>query len=92
MINFTHKNFVADIVFIPGQINMDKRNPSEGKVTHFFSCSEDGIVHIWDMRNIDKDNLKKNPDILWKPINSLHLFRMDGTGELGLSRILLSKT
>lgn len=70
---------------------MDKRNPSEGKVTHFFSCSEDGVAHIWDIRHIDRDALKKNPDIFWRPYNSLMLFRIDGTGELGLSRILIQK-
>lgn len=40
----THRNFVADIVFVPGTVNVDKRNPSDGKYTHFISCAEDGIV------------------------------------------------
>jgi len=55
----SHKNFVGDIVFIPGTINVDKRNPSDGKSTHFLSVSEDGIVNIWDTRPVEKENLKK---------------------------------
>jgi dynein intermediate chain 3, axonemal len=86
----SHKNFVADIVFVPPTINVDKRNPSEGKYTHFISASEDGIVNIWDTRQVDKEQLKKTPEYIWKPFLRLDIFKQDGTGELGLSRILLS--
>lgn len=63
----SHKNFVGDIVFIPPTINFDKRAPSEGKYTHFISISEDGIVCIWDTRPIEKENLQRHPDYMWKP-------------------------
>ena len=85
----THKNFVSDLVFVPGTIDVDKRAKSEGKQTHFISCSEDGIVQFWDSRQVDKEELKKNTKDGWKPFNRLEVYRMDGTGELGLSRILL---
>jgi hypothetical protein len=87
----THRNFVADIVFVPGTVNVDKRNPSDGRHTHFISCAEDGIVQFWDSRFVEKEFLKKNPDYIWKPYLRLEVFRMDGTGELGLSRLLLQK-
>ena len=53
----SHKNFVGDVVFIPPTINVDKRQPSEGKYTHFISISEDGIVNIWDTRPVEKEML-----------------------------------
>lgn len=85
----SHKNFVGDIAFIPPTINVDKRNPSQGKHTHFISISEDGIVNLWDTRPVDKEALKIAPDFIWKPYLKLDLFKQDGSGELGLSRILL---
>lgn len=87
----SHRNFIADIQFIPPTINIDKRNPSEGKYTHFLSVSEDGIVNIWDTRTVDKDALKRTPDLIWKPFMKLDLFKQDGSGELGLCRALLLK-
>lgn len=56
-ITASHKNFVADIIFIPPTINVDKRSPSEGKYTHFISVSEDGLVNIWDTRPVEKEML-----------------------------------
>jgi len=58
----SHKNFVGDIAFIPPTINVDKRNPSVGKHTHFISISEDGIVNLWDTRPVDKESLKLAPE------------------------------
>lgn len=88
----SHKNFVGDIAFVPQNINVDKRNPSEGKFTHFLSVSEDGIVNIWDTRPVDKDALQKQPDYMWKPFLRLDLFKQDGSGELGLSRCLIDRS
>ena len=85
----SHKNFVADIVFVPGTIDVDKRNKSEGKSTHFLSVSEDGVVNIWDTRPVEKDYLKKANEFVWRPFLRLDIFKQDGTGELGLSRLLL---
>lgn len=87
----SHKNFVADIQFIPPTINVDKRNPSDGQYTHFLSVSEDGIVNIWDTRPVDKEALKRTPDYIWKPFIRLDLFKQDGSGELGLCRALIAK-
>ena len=52
---------------MPPTINVDKRNPSNGKHTHFISISEDGIVNIWDTRLVEKEALKATPDYIWKP-------------------------
>lgn len=87
----SHKNFVGDLAFVPPTINVDKRNPSGGKHTHFISISEDGIVNIWDTRPVDKEALKAVPDYIWKPYLKLDLFKQDGSGELGLSRVLLQQ-
>jgi hypothetical protein len=78
-------------VFVPGTVNVDKRNVSDGKYTHFISCSEDGVAQFWDTRHVDKEFLKKNPEVTWKPYLKLDVHRMDGTGELGLSRLLLQR-
>lgn len=40
---------------------------------------------------MEKEFLKKNPDYIWKPFLKMDVYRMDGTGELGLSRLLLQK-
>jgi len=71
----SHKNFIGDIAFVPPNVNVDKRNPSEGKHTHFLSISEDGVVNIWDTRPVDKDALQKQPDYMWKPFLRLDLFK-----------------
>lgn len=79
------------MAFIQGSVLVDKRNPSDGKTTHLITCSEDGLVIIWDTRNVEKEVLRKNAGETWKPFLTLNVFKQDGTGELGLSRILLKK-
>lgn len=32
--------------------------------------------------------IRNNPDYIWKPFLQINLFRQDGSGEMGLSRIL----
>lgn len=46
----SHKNFVADIAFIPAGVKVDRKNPTEGKIAHFLTVSEDGMINIWDTR------------------------------------------
>jgi len=89
-VSMSHRNFVSDMQFVPRGINVDRRNPSEGKITHFVSVSEDGFVNIWDTRQVEKE-LLKNQEFLWKPFLNIQLFRQDGSGELGLSRLLFHK-
>ncbi len=87
----SHRSFVADIQFIPKGIKIDRRTPIEEYITHFLSCSEDGLVLIWDTRTIDKDMAKNPNEQFWRPyITPIQLFRQDGSGELGLSRILFN--
>lgn len=70
---------------------MDRKAPNDGKSFHFISCSEDGLINIWDTRNIElselKLNAKKGKGSGWAPFMSIPLLRQEG-GELGLSRIL----
>jgi len=90
-IDKSHKNYVADIKFIPGAVKVDRKMPNDGKSFHFVSCSEDGQVHIWDTRNIEISELKllasKGKAVGWVPFMTIQLQRSEG-GELGLSRIL----
>jgi len=53
------------------------------------SCSEDGFIHIWDTRNVTVEELARpQKRFEWVPFQSVNLYRMDGSGEVGLSRIL----
>ena len=73
-------------------MKVDRKNPApEGKISHFISVSEDGIVNIWDTRPVEKENLRNLTDFIWKPFLQISLFRQDGSGELGLARILFTK-
>lgn len=93
-IDKSHKSYVADIKFVPGAVKVDRKAPNEGKSYHFVSCSEDGVVNIWDTRNIDIQELKalaaKGKMQGWVPYLTINVFRQEG-GELGLSRILFDK-
>ena len=85
----SHKNYVSDIQFIPTGVKVDRKNaPAEGRIVHFISVSEDGLVCIWDTRPVEKENLRNHPDFIWKPFQQINLFRQDGSGEMGLSKIL----
>ena len=92
----SHRSYVSDIQFIPGGVKVDKKHPNDGNSVHFLSCSEDGICLIWDTRAIDKSAMRearekaKNQkyDYEWIPWLAINLFRQDGSGEVGLSRVL----
>ena len=87
----SHRNFVSDIQFIPANVKVDRKNPGpDGKITHFLSSSEDGLVCIWDSRLVEKDVIRNTPEFIWKPMQQITLFRPDGSGDLGLAKILLS--
>jgi hypothetical protein len=82
---------VADIKFIPSGVKVDRKNPPvEGRSPHFLTVAEDGLVCIWDSRPVEKEVLRNinSQDYIWKPYISINLIRQDGSGELGLSRIL----
>ena len=55
----SHKSYVADIVFVPGTVKVDRKNDNMGKSEHFLTCSEDGFVSIWDSRHVRKNVLKE---------------------------------
>ncbi len=84
----SHKNFVADIAFIPKGVKIDRKMQVDGRSMHFVSCAEDGIVNIWDTKPVEKEMIKANPEFIWRPMVQFSLFRQDGSGEMGLSRIL----
>ena len=85
----SHKAYVADIKFVPGSVKVDRKNPNDGKSYHFVSCAEDGIVNIWDTRNIDIKELMKQrgKNTGWAPYLQINPVNSE-SGELGLSRIL----
>ena len=53
------------------------------------SISEDAVANIWDCRQVEKDALKGQEGMLWRPFLKCDLFKMDGSGELGLIRLIL---
>jgi len=68
----SHKSYVADIVFVPGGVKVDRKSDNKGKSEHFLSCSEDGFVSIWDSRHVRKEVLKetevkKKQQVIWLP-------------------------
>ena len=94
-IDKSHKNYVADLKFVPGSVKVDRKMPNEGKSYHFVSCAEDGTINIWDTRNIEINELKslasRGKPVTWTPFLTIQLHRAEG-GELGLSRILFEPT
>jgi len=48
------------------------------------------MVGIWDTRPVEKDVIKNNAEFIWKPYINIQLIRQDGSGDLGLSRVLFS--
>jgi dynein intermediate chain 3, axonemal len=85
----SHKNFVSDVQFVPKNVKVDKRSALDGKQHFFMSCSEDGFIHIWDTRPVTVEELSKNiKRFEWQPYLSVNLYRQDGSGEVGLSKIL----
>lgn len=92
MVAYSHKTHVNDIKFVPRGVKVDKKRPSEGEITHFVSCAEDGNVMIWDSRIVFKEHRKGIAEELhWKPYLTIPLFKTDGTGEQGLSKILFNQ-
>lgn len=70
----SHKNYVSDIVFIPGSVN-DKKLKSDGKSVFCMTCSEDGIVNFWDTRQTSKEALNGVKEYIWKPTLTINVFR-----------------
>jgi WD40 repeat protein len=92
MIPYSHKTHVCDMKFIPQGIKVDKKHPSEGETTHFITCAEDGIVLMWDSRNVFREAREASLDnVNWRPFLAIPLFRPDGSGEQGLSKILFRR-
>lgn len=90
MVGYSHKTHVNDVKFVPRGVKVDKKKPSEGEITHFMTCAEDGMVLIWDSRVVKKENRRSHvEEIHWKPLINIPLF--NESGEQGLSRILFLK-
>jgi len=81
---------VADIQFVPKGVKVDRKAVIDGRSMYFVSCAEDGLVNIWDTKPVDKELLKNSHEFIWRPVLFVNLFRQDGSGEMGLSRILFS--
>ena len=92
LIEKSHKAYVSDMAFVPGTVKVDRKNDNEGKSWHFVTVSEDGWLHIWDSRHVTKEALREqeatNKIKPWIPFLQLQLFRLDGSPDLGISRIL----
>ena len=86
----SHKSYVSDMAFVPRGVKVDKKNDNKGCSEHFITVSEDGYLHIWDSKNVRKEKLieSSSKQVNWIPFLSLQLFRLDGSPDLGLSRVL----
>jgi WD40 repeat protein len=82
---------VSDIQFVPKNVRVDKRTGVDGKQHFFMSCCEDGFIHIWDTRAVTVEELSKHvKKFEWTPFLTVNLYRQDGSGEVGLSKVLFS--
>jgi hypothetical protein len=44
---------------------------------------------LWDSRDVAKEVRRESvKEVIWEPMFKIQLYRMDGTGELGLTRLL----
>jgi dynein intermediate chain 3, axonemal len=85
----SHKSYVSDIQFVPKNVKVDKRAGITGRQDFFMSCCEDGWVHIWDTRSVTVEELaKQTKRFEWMPLISINVHRQDGSGEVGLSKLL----
>jgi WD40 repeat protein len=91
LIEKSHKGYVSDLAFVPGTVKVDRKNDNFGKSEHFVTVSEDGWLCIWDTRNVSKEVLATNKGKPWIPFLNLQLFRLDGSPDLGISKILFEE-
>lgn len=92
----SHRNFVADIQFIPKGVKVLKQHTLDGRSMFCITCSEDSLCLIWDTKQIEKEEIKiatqkkqsQKYDYEWTPVITISLYRSDGSGEVGLSRML----
>lgn len=79
---------IQDMKWVPVNIKVDRRNPEEGIFTHLITCSEDGQCIIWDTRTMTKEVRQTTKNWEIEPCFKIQLFRVDGTGEMGMNRML----
>ena len=88
-IRISHRMPVEDMKWMPINIQLTRKSNNVGNVTHIVTCGEDGQVLFWDVRNTFKENrhllTKKQP---FEPIIRVQLMRPDGSGMLGVTRLL----
>lgn len=64
----------------------------DGNFYFMATCSEDGIICIWDTRAVVKEirakNTSEGKETMWDPLIKIQLYRQDGSGEMGLTRLL----
>ena len=71
-------------------MKVDRKIPNDNVFSHIATCAEDGQVILWDTRFITKDG-KEIPKEKWDPFLKIQLYRTDGSGEMGLTRLLFKK-
>ena len=85
----SHKSCVMDVKWMPPNVKVDRRNPGLGEVTHLVSCAEDGLILIWDARNVMKEARREHShstrDFIWDPNPRVQLYKVDGSGEFGIT-------
>jgi len=89
LIRSSHRAAINDIKWVPKTVKVDRKNPNINVYSHIATCAEDGMICLWDSRHVSKEERKEaKKEIQWEPFMKIQLYRKDGTGELGLTRIL----
>lgn len=88
----SHKSSVNDLKWIPKGVKVEKKQVMDGNFYFMATCSEDGIICIWDtwavVKEIRAKNTSEGKETMWDPLIKIQLYRQDGSGEMGLTRLL----
>jgi len=76
--------------WLPKKVRISKRDKeaNDEAFTHLVTASEDGQVIFWDTRQMTREKrlTVKNWNI--EPCFKIQLLRFDGTGDMGITRLL----
>lgn len=67
-----HKAAINDLKWVPKGVKVDRKQAPDGNIYYFATCSEDGMMCIWDIKHVAKEVRFKNQmdgkDTIWEPL------------------------
>lgn len=67
-----HKAAINDLKWVPKGVKVDRKQPVDGNIYFMATCSEDGMICIWDIKQAAKEVRFKNQmdgkDTIWEPL------------------------